>query len=644
MFAPFVAYLDHPDATLVSLEDPATAGGRGTRFAVIADLDCRECYSLETTRRGYTVHGGTPLGVQYGLAHALELAGFRFYHPYRTRVPERLEVVEEHPDLGVLHEPEMTRRGLHLHTLHPIEGFFDVWVPSDDNRGRASRIIDWTIKSRGNHLQWFGLDDIISSPATHEAWAAHTAAIVDEGHRRGLAMAIAVELFAEANLQRAFDLVDDPNGDLAAQMHERFALLTEDVEWDMVFLTFGEFFDQDPDEFISAIDLANEVLQEKAPGTPMTSWIHVGDDLHVTYNDEEMIFYFLAQFADPSIVPWVHTVMYFDLFEPAHGAYHHEEFDEHRAFLLEKLEAAEPVGYIPESAYWIAFDISVPTYLPLYIRSRWLDVHEVRERASGDGFEALKEHVLFSSGWEWGYWQTDYATLRMNWSCPDAYADVLEEMWAPYDEPALAEAIVGLTEAQHAAFIEGPLAAWFAGRDAILDLGSVLGIVSQPPRPSFNEITTMSPTERQALRDGEVAALTALADATRDALATLEAAEVNKEDPWVAELKDGVEIDALRAEYMAALLGAVLDAADGGSASLDQAEARFSEARSVIDRRHAALHDPLPGRLLEEGHNPTIYQFGYLLRAEELCYWERELIQVRNVVEGGNAVPPGCGI
>ena len=32
------------------------------------------------------------------------------------------------------------------------------------------------------------------------------------------------------------------------------------------------------------------------------------------------------------------------------------------------------------------------------------------------GLPSLDEQVLFSSGWEWGYWQNDYVTLRQGYT------------------------------------------------------------------------------------------------------------------------------------------------------------------------------------------------------------------------------------
>ena len=53
--------------------------------------------------------------------------------------------------------------------------------------------------------------------------------------------------------------------------------------------------------------------------------------------------------------------------------------------------------------------------------------------------------------------------------------------------------------------------------------------------------------------------------------------------------------------------------------------------------------DPNGERLFTEGANSTIYQFGYLHRAGDLCYWQREYIQATNAIAGTNNAPPGCG-
>ena len=96
-----------------------------------SDEGVSDAYRLSEIRKGrseWLIEGDT-LGLQYGLADVLERMNYRFYHPYRSYVPEEpkelqiLDIKEEWQD------PEMVRRGLHMHTLHPIEGYYDFGNP-----------------------------------------------------------------------------------------------------------------------------------------------------------------------------------------------------------------------------------------------------------------------------------------------------------------------------------------------------------------------------------------------------------------------------------------------------------------------------------------------------------------------------------
>ena len=315
----------------------------------------------------WRVESSDLLGRQYGLAELLEQAGYRFNHPYRTLLPEQLLLPQSVPNEGEIQAPEMTRRGIHLHTLHPIEGYYDVWEPSSESAHRAHQITDWLIKNKGNYLQWVALDDITENAIKLERWQEHNQQILAEMKLRGIQTGIGVQLHGSGNLQQAFDLIDEPTGDAGQQVQERLEMIMSGGEFDLVELSFGEFFGEDPQLFIDQINLAAETMWRERPELELAARLHVGADLTVTYEDRELIYYFLATYADPAIVPWVHTVMYYNLFDPTNGAYHHTEFDAHREFLVDRLRAEQPVVYFPESAYWVAFDNSVPTYLPLYI-------------------------------------------------------------------------------------------------------------------------------------------------------------------------------------------------------------------------------------------------------------------------------------
>ena len=125
----------------------------------------------------------------------------------------------------------------------------------------------------------------------------------------------------------------------------------------------------------------------------------------------------IVKFCDAALIPELHTVMFYDLYEDAGGAYGHDDFAEHRAYLLDRIAAGQPAAYFPESAYWVAFDDSVQLYLPLYVRSRWLDLDRLAADPAAHG-KPLDEHLIFSSGWEWGYWLGDYAALRASYQRP----------------------------------------------------------------------------------------------------------------------------------------------------------------------------------------------------------------------------------
>ncbi len=649
--------------------DGRTYGGDSSDALTVevseADLGCVECYAIQGFGDHYVLRGDVPLGIQYGLTHLLEAEGFRFFHPERTLAPAAMALltVDEAVAQGLDGEvvvPQTPVRGLHLHTLHPIEGYYAFWEASRGRGDQARRIIDWVIRQRGNMLQYPALNDVLAGGGTAALWRAHTQELLDYGHARGLKMGLGVQLFSASNLQLALNLVDSFGEEdaMQAQMRERLeAVLGPELNFDHVNLSFGEFFGSEPEEFLTAVELAYETAQDVAPGIAMSAVIHVGDDLTVEYEGEELLYYFLVQFADAPIVPWVHTVMYYDLFEDAGGAYGHDDFSEHRAFLFERLAAGEPVGYFPESAYWVAYDNPVPVWLPLYVRSRWLDISTIADRAAQLGLPGLGEHVLFSSGWEWGYWQQDVATMRAAHTVPADWGESFRWMFAPFGAPgdALAEAVIATAETQHQFLIEGRLGAYLGGRDGSMDVAEDFGIVSQPSRIDFDDVLAMGGADRATFASTTAAELDAFAtalwghfsaiDALGPDLATLSDGTPNR---WYAEVRDGAEVTATRAAFIAAVYRGVLAHADGDAANRDaaflQADASRLQARGAVDRRHADLHDPEPELLTTPNDNATIYDFGYLLRADTLCYWDRDLARARNATLGTDEAVPGCAL
>lgn len=632
VFESFVRYTDHPGLS-VAVED-----GPGARVVLVEDEPGTAAYRVEEGNRVVTVHGSDVLGLQYGLADVLEQLGFRFLHPTHTVVPIALGPLSQVEPVDHV-EPRVARRGLHLHTLHPIEAEKDLWEGLDGSEERAERIVDWVVKNRGNYLQWPMLDDLIRLPGLVPGWQERTRAVVDYAHAHGAEVGLGVQLFGSGNLQYAFDLVDRDELD-PVEVADRLALLTP-VGPDVISLSFGEFSGEDPQHFVDTGDEAVRLLHEAVPGSEVVTTIHLGnyEDLQVEWNGETINYYYLGAEIE-GVTPWIHTTMFYDLYEDAGGAYEYDAFDDHRAFIEDHLAKGEPVGYHPESAYWVAFDDSVPNYLPIYQLTRFTDLRRLVD-------QGLQDHVLFSTGWEWGYWQTDQQVLRWTHTLPDDWTRSVAWTWAPWgdDGAELAAVQVELAELQHDQLLVKRLTPWLAGRDAIIDLGdNSLDIRSQPDRPQVNEILAMDEAGLAEL-DGVVAGLGELADRTQE-LAD-RAADLGGTDPWFEEARDGLEIDVERARFAEAILSGSLALARGEDPTgyLGAASSQIELAAAVVERRHGALHwtGPVERIVATSDTNSTVYHYGYLGKVTELCYWQRERILLQNAVTPDQIEPvPPC--
>ncbi|MGN6106543.1 MAG: hypothetical protein ACTHU0_15665, partial [Kofleriaceae bacterium] len=513
------------------------------------------------------------------------------------------------------------------------------WEPSVGSRDDAHRIIDWTIKNRGNYLQWVALDDILD-PDRHAAWQAFTRELIDYAHARGVRVGLNIQLFGQANLQLAFDLSDDRTGTvpIADEIAQRLPLVTEGLPFDVYDLSFGEFFNADPQRFIDAVNEVQHQLRGLAPQSEMHAVVHVGAEQVVQYMGEDLIYYFLVKYADPAIVPDIHTVMFYNLFEPTGGAYHHDDFSAHREYLASRMCAGQPAAYFPETAYWVAFDNSVPQYMPLYVRNRWLDLDQLRETVTCG---KLDNQLLFSSGWEWGYWLHDVTALRASYELPDAYERLIEAELAP-ELGAAVPAVVELIEAQREHLMGHELVQYVAGRDLAIDTGRALDIVSQPDRVTFDDLAAGS--DPAAFRRDVLEPLAAYADQLDRIGAGIEAAALPP-GRWTDELRDGFAIDRHRARFVLETYEATLAHLGGDGAAMDRHLARAREllarGRDVVTARHADLHDTHRRRLVDRTSNHTFYQYGYLNNADTLCFWERELAQVEALRDPASIVP-GC--
>ena len=577
----------------------------------------------------YQVDARDVLGAQYGVAAALENLGYAFRHPFDPEVPT---VAIDQGLAGPIHTPELRVRGMHFHTLHPIEGHWAFWEPSVGSTNDAHRIIDWVIKNRGNYVQWAGLNDIVEVPEHHDAWLPFTQELISYAHMRGIRVGFDLELFGSGDLQDAFHLVDDDKKPLPPQIAGRLPVVTKNLPFDVYDLSFGEFFSADPQVFIDAVNEVRTQLKALAPQAEMHALIHDGYTQRVDYMGQNLIYYFLVKFADPSIVPDVHTTLFYNLFESADGAYHHPDFSEHRAYLEERMCAnpPAPAAYHPEDAYWVAFDNSIPQWLPLYVHSRWLDTHNLETMPGCK----LDEELLFSSGFEWGYWLNDVTSLRATYDRYDsAYAAIADVLGSEYGT-----FVDDVADLQHTALMTNKLAPYTASRDVSIDAGRNLGIVSQPDRITFDDL--VKGADPAAFEQSVLVPLQSYSDAINALVAPA------GDNRWLAEIRDGLEIDQLRPKFMLAVYRSTIAHLRGDDATaatqLATAQQLRADAGVVVARRHAHLHDTHGRRLVDSTPNDTFYQYGYLHQADVLCFWDRELGQVDGILGNTTMMPPGC--
>jgi hypothetical protein len=373
-------------------------------------------------------------------------------------------------------------------------------------------------------------------------------------------------------------------------------------------------------------------------------------------------FNLLPHYADPRLGVLPHSVQHYGLDDPA-PTYGNRSFERVRAFAA--LEAgARPVLYYPETAYWVSFDVDVPLFLPLYGERR---VHDLRllaqdeqRGAIGRGQYAhskLQGQLVFSSGWEWGYWLNDLLAARAAWDPRLELAqddDALRALLTPVTRLAGAQAsalegwLLAVMHAQAALLIRGEVAgsapadvvmrngqAYLQGWDTWDDVSKLangqssvqmtqpdkLGLVDMrnpvhggPPYSAELEplLAELESTFATLLVEGDK-----IRDGVRGPLA-----------PFVAELVDAMHMTALRArqvhglyDYVDALWDPTQQAFRDGR--LKDAQAALDQALTVVKQREAAYRVPAE-RIAGWRANPTAYAYTYLWTVRSLFYWWRD--------------------
>jgi hypothetical protein len=266
--------------------------------------------------------------------------------------------------------------------------------------------------------------------------------------------------------------------------------------------------------------------------------------------------------------------------------------------------------------------------------------------------------MLFSSGWEWGYWLNDVVAARAAWNphldAPtdrEAFLRVLEPVRSAFGAKGddTITWIADVADAQAALLIRGEVGgkqpadiiqrngiAYLEGFDSMADLASTggsLGIavspVTQPARLGLvdmrnplhsgpNYATDVAPL--LAEMESQFASFTTKGEAATEN-APLEARDLRD------DLLDAAHMTALRAQQIHGLYDYV---AGWPLGDMSQRKARLDVARAALDAAAKIAIDREKRYRVESDRvaawrdGPTAYSFGYLWPVHSLYFWWRD--------------------
>ncbi|MCC6622369.1 MAG: hypothetical protein IT385_13990 [Deltaproteobacteria bacterium] len=615
----------------------------------------------------------TRLGRQYAIYELARRLGARFYHPeaeWAPRLPAaQVRARAKTPTAlgpGPDYRPDFRHRSWSFHGAHPLEhleAFSDSRHPIDE----AERVNRWVVKNRGDIGRGAG-----RGVAPEDARAQRAAELRELGELLGFRRSAGITLH---NVQQGGSPDLDPTSDvpIADQIDAFVESIAERGDDPYVFgVHFGptELTTTPDRETVAWIDLVGAAVAEHLPGVPVEINDHITgsqptehyDDLGCPpgTNDRGTIDYYdLAFHTDPSLGVKVHTVMFYPLEGPA-PVYGQVSFA-HKLCLIERAaEDERPITWFPEGSYWLSFDNAVPVYLPLYIGTRGRDIELLRPHLASRGGHVF-DHRMFDSGHEWGYWQQDYAVGLWGWDADltqDAVLGELADPLCPLDawpascpaRDATIQVMRDVIAEQWSSFLTksdfrgrpGGLYWYFAGEDPADELGAASGLQFRPVRLAFRDALALSDGDAAAL-EGDLAELARMDAAYAGWVATLVALRADvpaAARPWLDEVVDGLETNALRARHTRALyrVALALRAGDDHAAPLGEATAALAAAGEVIARREAGYRYPLP-QVIGRGPNGTTYPFRVHAKTHERAYWVNRQQQIEDLVAGRDAAP-----
>jgi len=387
-------------------------------------------------------------------------------------------------------------------------------------------------------------------------------------------------------------------------------------------------------------------------------------DTHAPLN-----FNFLPMYADKKLVVLPHTVELYSLADPA-PTYGNQNFNEIYRFISMQA-GARPMLWYPEATYWVSYDIDTPLFLPSYAERRLADLRilarDEDKRTLGRGGlkgSHIQGQMLFTSGFEWGYWFNQLVAMhaawnpRMNENQPTAFANIAREILRPdpassSTTDALTSLLAGIVSSQNDLLIRGVVngkaprqverltgMAYLSGQETWDELNTSLADIfrikkapTQPNRLGFRSLRAGLVGQGvdyvqdvHPLLDAMEAQFADQSSKMVDLYAKTPVSDTNKE--VLAEFADGTLMNALRASQIHALYDAT--AAQNMGQSPMYKDQKIARARHAVDlavgvvaRRESHFRSKYD-HISDWGPNPTVYNYGYLWTAHSLFWWYRD--------------------
>jgi hypothetical protein len=612
-----------------------------------------------TLSNGLLTHSGTHTeltltapshqGIANGLYALLqEKLGFKFIHARQTLIPnlqtwpfakatENLKTQTGNWQLASGNwsgRPRFDKKGFHLHTMHPLELTQPLHDPKfPGGKEMIKEYILWLARNGQNYFEFSlmeGVDDDL------EGWAVHAAEFTQYAHDRGILCGL--DLSIHMIQQKAFKLVEFPPKNLHTaekQIQHRLRTLMQ-AHWDFINLEFALA------EFVGGLEglrnkLRDAVLKEMAhyPNTKLIGRQHVvkpEDEMGGSHGTES-----LNVPNDPRMGVLVHTVMCYALTDTHVPVYELQNFN-HLHQMLKDQNKVRETWFYPESAYWVTFDNSIPMLMLPYLRARWQDIQTCE--ALG-----IPGHVTFSSGWEWGYWLVDWSIARWSWDYSDdavaAQTSPLQYLNEIFPDSAHQSLCKQIADIEQEEFLNRDLMRYLCPTNPTDELPKKLSKQFQP-RMDFRwgELGKGKLVRHpETLQFVPEAKLDSVGQALQSLVGKLQQGTVPKAlFPLQAEIRDAIQVVAMRCRHQAALYWAVRNALRDHQAvkctyhaalrnSLEKPAAIREAAQTIVLRQQKRYRYPV-FLLAGEYKSYTAYDFGYLYPVRALHFWEREEGQI----------------